>query len=330
MPVMALKLMQFQKDFIKAVEDPRYDTVVLSGPRSLSKSFLAAKILTRALSPGDTLYAGGHEVILAAATLDTARYCYNYIQEALEPLGGYRFQTSITRMGITHLSSGTKLRVMSSNAKGSFGIVGCDFLVLDEPGSLEVRGGQALWDSISTSQGKVGSNLKVILTGTLGRVAAGSGHWWYDLCHKGTTGKTWVKLFRDDLKTWDKWSTIRRANPLIDKDVNTREKIKEERAAARHDSRLKARFMTFRENIPTSDESESLLTADEWLELRAKPAPAPEGSLLVGIDLGSGRAYPGTGDDAGRCVVGLRWRGNPSGLFPGTSKDSLSGGSGGA
>ena len=70
--------------------------------------------------------------------------------------------------------------------------------------------------------------MKVILTGTLGRMATGSGHWWYDLCHKGTTGKTWVKLFRGGLKTWDKWSTIRRANPLIDKDVNTREKIKEE------------------------------------------------------------------------------------------------------
>jgi hypothetical protein len=50
------KLLQFQREFIKAVENPRYDTVAISGPRSLGKTFIAAEVLIRCLTPGDSLH----------------------------------------------------------------------------------------------------------------------------------------------------------------------------------------------------------------------------------------------------------------------------------
>ena len=103
---------------------------------------------------------------------------YGFIKEELgadNPL--YRYLDSATRLGITHKPSGTKLRVISSNAKGSFGFVRVPLVVIDEPGALEIVGGQMLADALFSSQGKVGSRLKLVLIGTLAPLATSSGHW---------------------------------------------------------------------------------------------------------------------------------------------------------
>ena len=59
------ELLRFQKDFIKAVENPAYDTVAISGPRSLGKTFISAHVLIRCMTPGDVLHQPGKEYILA-------------------------------------------------------------------------------------------------------------------------------------------------------------------------------------------------------------------------------------------------------------------------
>ena len=119
-----MKLKPFQLEFEKAVEDNRYDTVVLSGPRSLGKTFSAARILARCLTPGDTLHQPGREYILGAASLEQARLTFGYLREWMDDGSGrYRFLDSATRLGITHVPSNTGLRAISSNAKTSFGLV---------------------------------------------------------------------------------------------------------------------------------------------------------------------------------------------------------------
>ena len=40
-----VRLLPFQRQFMKAVDDPQYDTVCISGPRGLGKTFLAAQVL---------------------------------------------------------------------------------------------------------------------------------------------------------------------------------------------------------------------------------------------------------------------------------------------
>ena len=103
------KLRPFQRRFIKAVESSSYDTVALSGPRGLGKTFLAGHVLARALTPGDKLNQPGAEYVLGAASLDQARMTYAFVRAALEPTGEYRFIDSTTRLGITHKASNTKL-----------------------------------------------------------------------------------------------------------------------------------------------------------------------------------------------------------------------------
>ena len=143
------------------MENPAYDTVAMSGPRSLGKTFIAARILARCLTPGDVLHEPGKEYILGAASLEQARLTYGFIREALEGSGEYRWIDSATRLGVTHVPTNTKLRAISSNAKDvSFGLVGVPVCVIDEPGSLDIVGGQMLADSLFTAQGKVGSRLK--------------------------------------------------------------------------------------------------------------------------------------------------------------------------
>ena len=273
------------------MDDPAYDVVALSGPRGLGKSFLAARILSRCLTPRDPLFQRGKEYVLGASSLEQARNSFGFIREELEPKTGYRFIDSSTRLGITHLETNTKLRVQSSNAKGAFGLVNVPLLVLDEPGALEIVGGQLMADAIFSGQGKVGSKLKVVLIGTLGPLATSAGHWWFDLVHGGTRRKTWVRHFHGERKTWDKWPTIRRANPLANVDAGFRQKLLEERDAARLDTRLKARFLTYRLNVPTADESEALLTVDDWQTLTSREPAEREGTALVGVDLGGGRAW---------------------------------------
>ena len=286
-----MKLRKFQHEFLAAVENPAYDTVALSGPRSLGKTFLAAHVLARAMTPGDTLHQPGKEYVLGAASLDMARLTYAFIRETLEPRGGYRFIDSATRLGITHVATNTKLRAISSNAKTSFGLVNVPIVVLDEPGALETVGGQMLADSLMTAQGKVGSPLKLILIGTLAPMATLPGHWWYDLIHGGTKGKTWVRLYQGDRATWDNWQTIRKANPLIAISPELREKLKEERGEGRADTRLRARFLSYRLNIPSQDEAAVLLSTDDWDRVVARAVPERVGRPIVGCDLGGGRAW---------------------------------------
>ena len=78
---------------------------------------------------------------------------------------------------------------------------------------------------------------------------------------------------------------------MIGLDAHTRKVILEERDAARGDSRLKARFLSYRLNCPTGDESTMLLTVDDWKMVLERETPPRNGKPIVAVDLGAGRAW---------------------------------------
>ena len=80
-------------------------------------------------------------------------------------------------------------------------------------------------------------------------------------------------------------------NPLAAVDARFRAKLLQERDAARRDPRLKARFLSYRLNVPTAEESAVLLTVDDWTDTTARRVPEPDGKPIVGVDLGAGRAW---------------------------------------
>ena len=281
-------LRPFQRKFVTAALRPGVDTAALSIPRGNGKSWLAAHILTRCLTPDDPLHVPGAEYLLAAASIEQARLVYRFVRDALEPTGAYRFLDSAMRIGVTHKATTTRLRVLSSNAKTAFGIVGCPLLVADEPGSWEVTGGTLMYDAIATAMGKPGSPLRVVLIGTLAPSKSG---WWHDLIDAGSRGSTYVQALRGCRERWDSWPEIRRCNPLANIDARFRAKLLEERDDARRDTRLQARFCSYRLNLPSADESDVLLTTADWERMAARPVPDPAGRPIVALDLGAGRAW---------------------------------------
>ena len=263
-------------------------TAALSIPRGNGKSWLAAHLLQRALTPGDDLHVAGAEYLLCAASIEQARLVYRFIRAELEPKGGYSLIDSTTRIGITHRASNTRLRVLSSNGRTAFGIVGCPLLVADEPGSWEVVGGTLMYDAITTALGKPNSPMRTVFIGTLAPSMSG---WWHDLVNDGSVDTTYVQSLQGNAEKWDQWGEIRRCNPLTAISADFRKRLLVERDAARVDSRLKARFLSYRLNRPSGDESEVLLTVTDWERVIAREVPEREGRPIVGVDLGGGRAW---------------------------------------
>ena len=283
-----IELRQFQRMFIRSATAPGVDTAALSLPRGNGKSALAGHLVARVLTLGDKLFRPGAESVLCAASIEQARIVFRFARAELSPKGGFRFMDSANRIAIIHETTGTRLRVIGSNGKTAMGLVGCPWAICDEPGAWEVNGGALLHDAIETAKGKPGSPLRAVYIGTLAPATAG---WWHDLVDDGSHGSTYVQALRGDPEKWDQWPEIRRCNPLTAVSADFRRKLLAERDAARRDSRLKARFLSYRLNVPSGDESTMLLTVDDWERVTARPVPERTGWPIVGIDLGAGRAW---------------------------------------
>ena len=67
------ELRAFQKQFVKRALARGVDVAALSIPRGNGKSWLAAHLLRRCLTPGDSLYVKGSEYLLCAASIEQAR-----------------------------------------------------------------------------------------------------------------------------------------------------------------------------------------------------------------------------------------------------------------
>ena len=118
-----MKLRRFQKEFLDKALAPGIDIAALSLSRGNGKSFLAAHILARCLSPGDVLHQPGKEYVNVAGSIEQARLVFSFVRQALEPSGQYSWIDSVTRLGATHRPSNTKLRIISSNGKTAMGLV---------------------------------------------------------------------------------------------------------------------------------------------------------------------------------------------------------------
>ena len=207
-----LKLRPFQRTFLRNALRDDVDIACLSIPRGNGKSYLSSHILCRALDPADSLFRAGTESVLMSGSIEQCRVIFRFVRAELEPRSkDYRFLDSATRCAITHVPTNTRLRVVGSNGRTSFGLVGCPWAVVDEAGSFEKRGGNLLWDAIVTSLGKPGSPMKVIVCSTLAPATDG---WWVDLVEGGSVGGVYVQSIVGDPEKWDSWHEIRRCNPL--------------------------------------------------------------------------------------------------------------------
>ena len=292
---MALELRPFQRRAVKALESGRFDTVVLSLPRSQGKSTLAAMLCWRALTPGDGLFVAGAESHLVASSIGQARsVVFKVLRRLVEDSTAapdYKVSESANACHIRHRATNTRVSVKAPTAKSTLGLVGCPLVVVDEPGSYDLDGGAALWSALATALGKPDSPLRLFVIGHLAPKATAAGHWFFDLVARGSHGRTYVQAIRGRLDKWDQASEIRRCSPLSWSFPASRAKLLEERDDARSDTSKKAEFASYRLNAPLQDEQTVLLTAADWLMMVARPVGEPSGRPIVGIDLGQNRAW---------------------------------------
>ena len=271
-----------------AATAPRTNLAVLSLPRGNGKSRLAAHLVERILNPADPLFRPGTESVLCAASIEQARIVFRFARTELEPSGEYRFIDSATRAAILHKSTNTRLRVIGSNGKTAMGLVNTPWAICDEPGSWESTGGQLLFDAIETAKGKPGSPLRSLYIGT---IAPATGGWWHHLA-TGKSGKgRAIKCLQGDRAKWDSWREVARCNPLTKISPEFRKQLRAELKAAIADSRLKARFLSFRLNLPSADEATMLLTTDDYEIMAGREVAARRGRPIIAVDLGGGRAW---------------------------------------
>ena len=96
-----MELRRFQKEFLERALAPGIDIGALCLSRGNGKSFLAAHIITRCLTPGDALHQPGKEYVQCAGSIEQARMVYGFVRAALEPTGEYSWIDSTTRLGAT-------------------------------------------------------------------------------------------------------------------------------------------------------------------------------------------------------------------------------------
>ena len=295
-----MNLRPFQRTFIRRAMDPEILTAALCLSRGNGKSWLSGYLASQILDPESPYFRPGTESVLMAASLEQGRIVFRFAREILDDDPAYKFSDSYVRSAITHIATRTSIRLISSNAKGAMGLVRCPYVLADEPGSWEVTGGTLMHDAIQTAMGKPGSPLKALYTGTL---APSTGGWWHDLVAEGSGDGVYVQSLQGDPKRWDQWPEIRKTNPLTGISADFRKQLLRERNAARRDSRLKARFLSFRLNVPTADESQILLTVEDWKRALSREVPEREGKPIIGIDLGGGRAWSAAAAiwENGRC-----------------------------
>lgn len=256
-----------------------------SAPRGNGKSQLSGLVAADALREAKR----GEEIALVAGSVDQGRICFRFARSALGE-DGFRYIDSAQRCAATCERTGAKLRVLAASGRTAMGLVRTPLVIADEPAAWRPSDGALLADAIVTAAGKPGSDMRIVFCGTLAP-APDDAHWWRAMVAAGTRPGYYVQLHAGDRKRWHDLRHVYAVNPLARISATFRETLRRERDEARGDPRLKARFLSYRLNVPTADESEMLLDVSDWERAAARPVPEPAGRPIVGIDLGGGRAW---------------------------------------
>ena len=284
-----MRLLPFQNEFLECAFAQGIRTSALSLPRGNGKSTLVAHLAARFLTPGDPLHVEGAESHIVAASIGQARRTvFKQLRGMVGDDPRYRVAESVNNVHIDHKATRTRLSVLAANGKTAQGLVDVPYIFADEPGAWTETGGSLVWDAIETAQGKPGNSMRVLICGTLAPATSG---WWHDLIRDGSEPGRHVSALIGNSETWENLHHVHSVNPLMSRFPESRAVLRSERDKALGDTRLKARFISYRLNHPTADESEVLLTVSDWNRVCARPEGLPAGAPVVGIDLGAGRAW---------------------------------------
>lgn len=285
-----MKLLPFQRRWLRETWRPETEISALSLPRGGGKTTLAARIVADLLSPDHPRFDPTVETLGVSASLSQSRIMVQAVREHLrETEDDYSWVDSSQRLAIRHKATDKLFRVLSSSGKRAMGLSRFDVVVMDEPGSLDERNGTLLWRAVTESLGKLPGQ-RVLCIGT--RAPADADNWWPRLLDGGSGPGVHVSVLSADPDApWDHWTTIRRANPLLNVSATLRRTVLRERDAARKDPARERSFKAFRLNMQIDASRLPLIPASDWRRAESREVPPREGRPVVGIDAGGARAW---------------------------------------
>lgn len=314
-----MELEPFQRRFLRGMATEPISC--FSAPRGNGKSFLAGMAAADALRAANA----GEEIAVVAGSVNQGRIVFRYVRSFLGETD-FRYIDSAQRCTVTRTRDGAKLSVMAASGRTAMGIVRVPLVIADEPAAWRQNDGELLADALLTAVGKPDSPLRVIFCGTLAPLGV-PGHWWHEMIAAGSRPGYFVQLLQGRADRWDDLREIYRVNPLSRVSADFRETLRRERDEARGDTRLKARFLSYRLNLPTADEASMLLPLEDWQAVLARPVGERSGRPVFGVDLGGGRAWSAIVAlwPNGRCEAVALTGGEPS-LEEQEKRDRVAGG----
>lgn len=283
-----IKLAPYQKSFLKGALAKGKTIGVLSVARGGGKSALTAGVALGHLL-GEIDPQTRRECLVGARTRDQARIIWDYVAGLAHSLPD-EIQKRLTFRRAPRLEieydddSGPHIiRVLPADGRTALG-TSPTLCICDERGHWEKDKGDALEHALLSGVGK--RNGRMLLVSTSASDDSHAFSKWIDEPQAGV----YVQEHRaPDGCAPDDLEAIKAANPGAEYGVGASLEwlqAQGRRAISRGGSALTS-FRLYNLNQRVADENRAvLLTADEWMNCEAQPAPAREGVVVIGVDLG--------------------------------------------
>ena len=289
-------LLPWQKEFLWELLAKDARKAALSMARRNGKTaFIAAVAVCGIVGP---LAQSGGEVVAVAASFDQATIIFDHMLGFLLPWthdedGNQNYKewsitNTTTKAECRYKTERIKAKVRACNARTAHGIAP-SMLLLDEPAQWLPSIARKMLAALGTSMGKV-KDAKMIALGTRPDDVIQDGHWfqeWLDgladvvFCYAGDEEED------DPLD----WATVEKANPSLYYFPELVRVIKAEMKEAEESSESLQTFKALVLNMGVSDTHISMLvTAEDYRACETDFAPARDGPMIWGIDVGQNEA----------------------------------------
>ena len=237
----------------------------LSLARGNGKSALVAGLGCAVVDPRGPLHAARREVVCTASSFAQARIILEDAKYALMELHGglprseWRVSDNTTLAAIEHKASGSRIRVIGSDAQRAHGLRAA-LALWDEPAQFPAGSADKMLAALRTGLGKVPGSRMIVL----GTRPGSANHWFEKMLHNETIYAQSHETEPDAPLTMRE---VRRANPSLDHLPSLKARIVEELREARHDPAALVTFRALRMNGGVSDTIiANLVDAEHWHE----------------------------------------------------------------
>ena len=282
----ALKLMDWQKDFIRKIYAPATSTAALSVPRGNGKTTLISAIAAGAFVGPNAI--PGSEIVLVAGSFQQAKIAFSHLLSFIEPYmysgRDWRCVDNNTGAEVTYKPKRQTIRVKAANPKGAHGLAPT-MVICDEPAQWPPNFSDAMVSALITALGKQGNELMV----AIGTRPADPDHWF----QKWLDGEADVAVSYHAKEDTDYMSdeTLYSVNPSSYSMPALVNAIMKDRDRARDSDEAMAYYKSLRLNMGTRDvKAQSIVSIEDWQRCETENLPERAGPCVWGIDLGGAAA----------------------------------------